>query len=180
MPHEGWVDDDGHHHHTPLWHPEGDTIVELHHEVSRPRRTSILRGSELLARSRPLAGSTCGKVRLPHPDDRAILLVAHAQIFNGYHQLGMFRLIDLVEFDCLASRYALDLPAIRARFRACGWQDRYLAFLGLARRLLGSPELAGHPMTTSEPASRPAASYGCKGGRPCARFTSAPAGRCGL
>ena len=137
------------HHHPPLWHPERWAYVELHHQTARPRYSQILTADDIFERTTLIDEPDLGRVLLPHPEDRAVLLIAHAQIFNSYNRYGVFRLTDLVEFDRLSSHFALDAAAIVDRFRHQGWDHQCMIFLGLADRLLKTPAAEGWPTAKS-------------------------------
>lgn len=135
-------------HHLPaLWHPERWAYVEIHHQTARPRYSRILPADDLLRRASTIDEPGMGRILLPHAEDRAVLLIAHAQIFNSYDRYGMFRLTDLVEFDRLSTRFTLDIDAILDRFRREGWAHQCMTFMILADRLLKTPAATGLPIT---------------------------------
>jgi hypothetical protein len=124
-------------HHSPaLWHPEREAVVELHWQV-RPRPYhSLLPTHDVLARSSSITGSF-GRLQLLHPDDQATLVIAHAQIFDGYFFYGILRLADLIEIERLSAKYTLDWPRILDGFGKLGWLRSCKTFLLAANNLLG-------------------------------------------
>jgi len=146
----GGVDSkEDHHHYPPLWHPEKMAYVELHHRFARPRYDRILPVKEALDHAHHHDISNVGRISLPCAEDRAILLIAHAQIFNCYDQYGLFRFTDLVELDRLEANHQLDLNEVADRFQHEGWGRQCATFLALAEGLLETP-VPAEPKTSKK------------------------------
>lgn len=125
------------HHHPPLAHADGETIVELHTRLFPRDGNGLLPPDQLLALARPAEAAP--EVSVPPAADRMVHLIAHAQLANGRFRRRTVSLRDALDFAVLMRRGDIDLHQVGERFEAHGHGPAAAGFLLAMNRLLADP-----------------------------------------
>lgn len=106
-------------HHLPkILHSDWELPVELHLEVGRSPMDQILRAEEVLSRAN---ATTCDRLMIMSPEDRACHLIAHADHHSG--ELDLRSWLDWAEL-----RSRCDPIAVQARFEKHGLEGVFAVF----------------------------------------------------
>lgn len=149
----------GHHHREPLWHPDWPVPVELHRGLGAAAARGILPATEVLDAARP---TDAAGLAVPSQVHRLAHAVLHAQIEPPRFREATLSLRDLVEMEVMVRR--LEAPRIakaREIIDAGGARDAWNA-LDAARMLLlgGAPGDAPSPLAARIWAERALARFG--------------------
>ena len=125
------------HHHAPLVHADGETIVELHTRLFPREGNELLPAHEILAAAQETASAP--QAWVPPARQRLVHLIAHAQLANGRFRRRTVSLRDALDFAVLMQRGDIDPDEIVQHFRAHGHVEAATGFLVAMNRLLGDP-----------------------------------------
>ncbi|HEX6259808.1 MAG TPA: nucleotidyltransferase family protein [Woeseiaceae bacterium] len=105
--------------------------LEIHRELFlTARRQRLLRGSEVIAESRPAALAGV-RARLPSDEHQLVHLIGHSQIGHRGHAYGRIMLRDRLEAAALLRWLpeSIEWPAVFGRFEAANYRRPLLVFL---------------------------------------------------
>jgi hypothetical protein len=125
------------HHHPPLLHADGETVVELHTRLFPSAGNALLPPERLLRMAEP-APAFPG-LAVPPAGERMVHLITHAQIANRRFARRTLSLRDALDFAALMRQAEIDLAAVLACFDAEGHGPASAGFMLAANRVLGEP-----------------------------------------
>lgn len=134
-----------HHHAPPLVHADHGVKFELHRAVLGRSLDAVLPADEMWRDCRRVALEGAS-ARAPSPTHQALHNALHTLLQDRRAEKAILELRQLLDFVQLRAREdaGIDWPLVEARFAECRQRTALIAYLLLARKLLGQPLPTGY------------------------------------